>query len=88
MILSENACFLRHDLFQKWKFLHLKTKYALLTFSGSDAGLYPRAAVAMETIDQGIKLKLMEMFFLKYGHNLVYCQKKGTLKINFHNFED
>ena len=68
MILSENACFLRHNLFQKWKFLHLKTKYAFLTFSGSNTDHYPRATVAMETVDQGIKLKLVELFFLKYEH--------------------
>ena len=35
---------------------------AFLTFSGSDAGLYHRATVAMETVDQGIKLKLTELF--------------------------
>ena len=40
------------------------------TFLGSDAGLYPRAAVAMETVDQGIKLKLMELFFLEYEYKL------------------
>ena len=68
MILSENAYFLRHNLFQKWKFLHLKTKYAFLTFSGSNTDHYPRATVAMETVDQGIKLKLVELFFLKYQH--------------------
>ena len=62
--------FLRHNLFQKRTFLHLKTKYALLTFSGSDAGLYPRAALAMETVDQGIKLKLMELFFLECEYKL------------------
>ena len=41
---------------------------AFLTFPGSDAGLYPRAAVAMESVDQGIKLKVLEQFFLKYKH--------------------
>ena len=60
--------FLRHNLFQKWKCLHLKTKYAFLTFSGSNTDHYPRATVAMETVDQGIKLKLVELFFLKYEH--------------------
>ena len=68
MLLSENTYFLRHILFQKWKFLHLKTKYAFLTFSGSNTDHYPRATVAMETVDQGIKLKLVELFFLKYEH--------------------
>ena len=52
MLLSENTDIWRHNLFQKWKILHLKTKYAFLTISGSDAGLYPRAAVAMGIVDQ------------------------------------
>ena len=39
-----------------------------LTFSGSNAGIYARATVATGTVDQGIKLKVMELFFLKDEH--------------------
>ena len=68
---QEGLYFWDHDLFQKWKCLHLK-KNAFLTFLDSGAGLYPRVAVAMKTVYQGIKSKLMEMFFLKYDHDFLW----------------
>ena len=83
MLLSENTYFLRHNLFQKWKFLHLKIKYACLTFSGSNAGLYPRATVALETVDQGIKLKLIELFFLKQAQRRAATESSHKAKFLF-----